>query len=279
MSNVRQMVVAVIALALPVWTGALFAEQAVVPIEATAQTEAGTGGGVDNGIAAEEAGTPANTVTGWVVDAGGWLGMGLDGAKHQQDAVASANMGSPLVILTDHGAVVYPVTLTAPSSPKANNARLLPFAGQRVTVTGQVIRRGRERGVVIETVAKAPGTEKTASFADRETTGVRLVARVADLSCWVGKGESGAAHVQCAQACAKAGEPLVLVSDSGYIYYPVSKTMPQGPADVATLMKYCEQKVQVTGRLIERGRERAIVIDNVTAYAPVTEQGSLRSDR
>ena len=279
MNNPRQMVVAVTALALLVWTGALFAEQAVIPTEANAQTEAGSGGGVGNGIAAEEVGTSANTVTGWVVDAGGWLGMGLDGAKHQQDAVASANMGSPLVILTDHGAVVYPVTLTAPSNPKASNAELSPFAGQRVTVTGQVIRRGRERGIVIGTVVKAPGAERTASSADRETANVRLVARVADLSCWIAKGESGAAHVQCAQACAKDGEPLVLVSDSGYIYYPVSKTMPQGPSDIATLLKYCEQKVQVTGRLIERGRERAIVIDNVAAYTPVTEQGNLRSEK
>jgi hypothetical protein len=40
------------------------------------------------------------------------------------------------------------------------------------------------------------------------------------------------------------------------------------------LMKYCEQKVQVRGRLIERGRERAIMIDNVVAYTPGTTQGS-----
>jgi hypothetical protein len=273
------MVVAMMALALLAWTGALYAEQDVVPVETNADAGVGIGGETGGGVAAEEAGTTANSVTGWVVDAGGWLGMGFDGAKHQQDAVASANMGSPLVILTEHGSVVYPVTLTVPSSPKTDNARLIPFAGQRVTVTGQVVRRGRERGIVIETVAKAAGTERTVSFPDRETANVQIVARVADLSCWVGKGESGAAHVQCAQACAKAGEPLVLVSDSGYIYYPVGKTMPAGPADVATLMQYCEQKVTVTGKLIERGRERAIMIDNVVAYAPGPVPGSVRSGK
>jgi hypothetical protein len=112
------------------------------------------------------------------------------------------------------------------------------------------------------------------SFAGRETANVRLVARVTDLSCWIGKGEAGAAHAQCAQACAKAGEPLVLVSDSGYIYYAVTQTMPSGPADNAMLMNYCEQKVQATGKLIMRGRERAIVIDNVAAYAPMSKPGS-----
>ena len=277
MSNTRQMVVAVIALALLVWTGALYAEQAAVPVESNADAEAGNGSATGGGIAPAGAEPAANSVTGWVVDAGGWLGMGLDGAKNQQDVVASANMGSPLVILTDHGAVVYPVSLAVPSSPNGNNARLMPFAGQRVTVTGQVIRRGNENGVVIETVTKAPGPEKTASFPSRESANVRLVARVSDLSCWVGKGESGAAHVQCAQACAGAGEPLVLVGDNAYIYYPVTQTVPAGPADIATLMQYCEKNVQVTGKLIERGRERAIVIDNVAEYAPGAKPASSSS--
>jgi len=268
------MVVAMIALALLAWAGALHAEESAVPVDNNADAEAGNVGGVGGGIAVEDTGTAVNSVTGWVVDVGGWLGMGFDGPEHQQDAVASAKTGLPLVILTDYGAVIYPVTLTAPASPKEDNDRLIPFAEQRVKITGRIIRRGRERGIVIETVAKAPGAERIASFAGRETANVRLVGRVADLSCWIGKGESGPAHVQCAQACAKAGEPLVLVNDSGYVYYPVTQTMPSGPAGNALLMNYCEQKVQVTGKLIERGRERAIVIDNVAAYTPMSKPGS-----
>jgi hypothetical protein len=268
------MVVAVIALALLAWTGALYAEDAAVPADNNATAEAGDAGGVGGGIAPEDTGAVVNSVTGWVVDASGWLGMGLYGAGHQQSAVASANKGTPLVILTGRGSVVYPVTLTTPASPKESNAKLIPFAEQRVTVTGKVIKRGRERGIIIDTVAKAPEPEKAVSFASRETANVRLVARVTDLNCWIGTGEHGAAHAECAQACAKAGEPLVLVSDSGYIYYPVTQTTPSGPADNAMLMNYCEQKVQVTGKVIERGRERAIVIDKVAAYAPMPKPGS-----
>ena len=274
MSNARQMVVGVIALALLAWTGALRAEENTIPVDNHADAEAGNGGGAGGGIAAADTATVASSVTGWVVDASCWLGKGIRGEKHQQCAVACANMGTPLVILTDRGSIVYPVMLTTPSSPKENNAQLIPFAEQRVTVTGKVIKRGRERGIVIETVAKAPEPEKAVSFAERETANVQLVARVADLSCWVGKGEAGPAHTKCAQACAKAGEPLVLVSDSGYVYYPVTQTMPSGPADNAMLMNYCEQKVQVTGKLIQRGRERAIVIDKVAAYAPKSKPGS-----
>ena len=274
MSNTRRIAVAVIALALLAWTGALYAEESTLPPDNNVSAEAGNVGGVGGGIAVADTGTMVSSVTGWVVDASCWLGKGIHGDKHQQCAVACANMGTPLVILTDRGSVVYPVMLTTPSSPKENNARLIPFAEQRVTVTGKVIKRGRERGIVIDSVARAPVPEKTVAFAGRETANVSLVARVTDLSCWIGKGEAGAAHVQCAQACAKAGEPLVLVSDSGYIYYPVTQTMPSGPAGNALLMNYCEQKVQATGKLIERGRERAIVIDKVVAYAPMPKPGS-----
>ncbi|HTW91154.1 MAG TPA: hypothetical protein VMH22_05540 [bacterium] len=279
MINAKPMVIGVIALALLAWTGALHAEEATAPADNNVDTEAGNVGGMCGGIAVEDTGAVVNSVTGWVVDASCWLGLGARGEKHQQCAVACANMGTPLVILTDRGTVIYPVMLTAPASPKENNAKLIPFAEQRVTVTGRVIKRGQERGIVIDTVATAPEPEKPVSFAGRETANVQLVARVSDLSCWIGKGEHGTNHAECAQACAQAGEPLVLVNDSGYIYYPVTQTMPSGPADNARLMNYCEQEVQVTGKIIQRGRERAVVIDKVAAYAPMPKPGSTGSGK
>jgi hypothetical protein len=279
MSDTRRMFVVLIALALLAWTGVLHAEEAVVPVDVNADAEAGDNGGAGGGIAGEDSATTVSSVTGWVVDASCWLGLGLRGEKHQQCAVACANMGTPLVILTDRGLVVYPVTLTTPASPKENNTKLIPFAEQRVTVTGRVIKRGREHGIVIDSVAKAPEPEKVVAFTGRETANVRLVARVTDLSCWIGKGEHGAAHAECAQACAQAGEPLILVNDSGYIYYPVTQTMPSGPADNAMLMKYCEQKVAVTGKVIERGRERAIVIDKVATYVMTPKPGSSQPEK
>jgi hypothetical protein len=273
MRNRRWIVAAVTAMAMLTGAGMLRAEEAALPTDNSADAEAANGGGAGGGVGMGETGVTVNSVTGWVVDAGGWLGMGFDGPEHLKDATASAQMGSPLVILTDKGSVVYPVMLTAPSSPKESNSQLIPYAGQHVTVAGKAIRRGREHGIVIETVAKTEGPDKPASFTSSETANVRLVARVTDLSCWVGRGERGAAHAACAQACAQAGEPLVLVSDSGYIYYPVTGTTPSGTVDNAILMNYCEKKVQVTGKVIERGRERAIVIDKVAAYVPMPKPG------
>ena len=66
---------------------------------------------------------------------------------------------------------------------------------------------------------------------------------------------------------ARFGEPLVLVDDSGYVLYPVTKSMPSGPASHYLLADHAERKVRVKGTLIERGKARAILIDNVSAYA------------
>src|SRR5947207_14566745 len=49
-----------------------------------------------------------------------------------------------------------------------------------------------------------------------------ITAQVADLNCNTTNGASGAGHKACAQACAKAGEPLGLLSSDGTMYVPVS---------------------------------------------------------
>ena len=79
MRSKRPMVVAVIALALLVWTGALYAEDVTVQADNNNNAEAGNGGGVGGGIAVVDTETVVNSVTGWVVDASCWLGKGARG--------------------------------------------------------------------------------------------------------------------------------------------------------------------------------------------------------
>ena len=217
MTKTRLTIVALAALALLVWQGALYAADAADAVPSEAPGAVGSNGG--SAAYATDATAATDTVIGWVVDANGWLGNGLRGAEHKQDAVADADLGTPLVILTDGGAIVYPVDMSVPSSPKANNNRLDPYTEQRVMVTGRVIDRGLEHAIVIDEVAAIP-EPKAAAASVRELPNAHIVARVTDLGCWLGKGEAGAAHAQCAQACAKAGEPLVLVDDAGQLYRP-----------------------------------------------------------
>jgi len=72
-----------------------------------------------------------------------------------------------------------------------------------------------------------------------------LTGQVIDVNCYTTMGASGAAHKQCADACAKAGVALAILSADGTIYMPVSSKAadPQN----ARLEPFAETQVKVTG--------------------------------
>jgi hypothetical protein len=88
-----------------------------------------------------------------------------------------------------------------------------------------------------------------------------ITAEVIDLSCKLVHGLSGPDHTMCAQVCADKGIPLALFSN-GEVYLPVSMGMP-GDGSNAQLKPFAEQKVQVKGKIIERGGVKAIVIEEI----------------
>jgi hypothetical protein len=89
-------------------------------------------------------------VKGSVLDSACAFTKGLKKPISPQCATACAKAGSPLVILSDHGVIFWPIADTTPSS--GQNDRLLPFAGQKVTVTGKVYERGGSTAIVIEQI-------------------------------------------------------------------------------------------------------------------------------
>lgn len=98
----------------------------------------------------------------------------------------------------------------------------------------------------------------------RETArDVTLTAEVIDLSCKVVHNLSGADHRMCAQVCADKGIPLALFAD-GQVYVPVSMDMPGAGAN-EQLKPFAEQRVTVTGKVIERGGIKSIVIEEIRA--------------
>lgn len=75
---------------------------------------------------------------------------------------------------------------------------------------------------------------------------VTLTGQVIDVYCYTSSGgaASGAGHKACAEACAKAGEPLAILAD-GVIYMAISAKPadPQNPR----LLPFAEGRVRVTG--------------------------------
>jgi predicted lipoprotein with Yx(FWY)xxD motif len=74
---------------------------------------------------------------------------------------------------------------------------------------------------------------------------VTITGHVIDVYCYSTLGAKGDAHKACATACAKAGEPLAILTGDGTIYMPVSNKPgdPQNPR----LLPFVEGEVTVTG--------------------------------
>ena len=89
---------------------------------------------------------------------------------------------------------------------------------------------------------------------------------VLDSACAFTKGLQKPISAQCAQACAKAGSPLVILADNGTIYWPIADTTPSAGQN-EKLMPFAGQRVTASGKVYARGGSSAIVIEKIAAEA------------
>ena len=91
------------------------------------------------------------TVSGWVLDSACAFTKGLDKPISRECAVACARKGSQLVILESDGSMFWPIAESMPA--EGQNARLLPYAGKRVKVSGKVYSKGGSQAIVISDIS------------------------------------------------------------------------------------------------------------------------------
>jgi hypothetical protein len=110
-------------------------------------------------------------------------------------------------------------------------------------------------------VAFVLGVMAWSSDAGKPTT---VKGYVLDSACAFTKGLKKPISADCATACAKAGSPLVILTDNGTIYWPIADTTPSsGQND--RLLPFAGQKVTASGKVFARGGSSAIVIEKVEA--------------
>jgi len=95
---------------------------------------------------------------------------------------------------------------------------------------------------------------------------------VLDSACAFTKGLKRPISPQCAQACAKAGSPLVILSDNGTIYWPIADTTPSSGQN-EKLLPFAGQRVTASGKAYQRGGSTAIVIDKIAAEPAHSKPG------
>ena len=117
--------------------------------------------------------------------------------------------------------------------------------------------------------AKAAGKEAApAKEATKEAAvGPRsIVGEVVDPACWIVNGAKGAAHKDCAIACAKAGQVLAVVESRTQKLYLVATDKP-GEDPNKGLIDYVGQMVVVKGRVYTRGGATGIKVTSVEPYS------------
>ena len=87
---------------------------------------------------------------------------------------------------------------------------------------------------------------------------------VLDSACAFTKGLKKPISSECATACAKAGSPLVILTDNGTIYWPIADTTPSSGQN-EKLLPFAGQRVTASGKVFQRGGSSALVIEKIEA--------------
>src|SRR5215475_15024727 len=85
---------------------------------------------------------------------------------------------------------------------------------------------------------------------------------VLDSACAFTKGLKKPISSDCATACAKAGSPLVILSDNGTIYWPIAETTPSSGQN-EKLMPFGGKMITANGKVFQRGGSSALVIEKI----------------
>ena len=89
---------------------------------------------------------------------------------------------------------------------------------------------------------------------------------VLDSACAFTKGLQKPISSECATACAKAGSPLVILTDNGTIYWPIADTTPSSGQN-EKLLPFAGQRVTASGKVFQRGGSSALVIEKIEALS------------
>ena len=129
--------------------------------------------------------------------------------------------------------------------------------------------------------SQAASQSRTSTVTDTPDEGVPMTVEglVRDVACPMQNHKSTATDfsLECARACAKSGSPLVILTKSDEMYFPMTDQMPD-TNQRARLVPYVGKYVRVTGTVRRRNGTRTIVIKNITEMKDVKLNTNLGGD-
>ena len=150
---------------------------------------------------------------------------------------------------------------TVTPAPKATTAAAKPVAPATAVKPAATAAKPAAAKATGATAAKAATEAEPVKVGSRS-----IVGEVVDPACWIVNGAKGAAHKDCAIACAKAGQVLAIVESRSQKLYLVATDKP-GEDPNKGLIDHVGQMVVVKGRVYTRGGATGIKVTSVEPYS------------
>ncbi|MFB3893844.1 MAG: hypothetical protein ACE15C_17670 [Phycisphaerae bacterium] len=90
---------------------------------------------------------------------------------------------------------------------------------------------------------------------------VTVKGEVVDLYCYLSVGAMGEKHKECAVTCAKAGNPIGLVTEKGVAYILMGKDMANPMRD--KFIEKMASTITVKGKVVEKGGLKGIQVESI----------------
>src|SRR5665213_376998 len=107
----------------------------------------------------------------------------------------------------------------------------------------------------------ALGLVVSSVFAQPKGDTVKVKGEVVDLWCYLEGGDHGAEHKECGVHCAKAGNPIGLLTEKGEIYVMMGIQDHQPGRDV--LIDKMAEMVTIEGTVVKKGGVQVIYVSSV----------------
>lgn len=101
-----------------------------------------------------------------------------------------------------------------------------------------------------------------AAATDTGKQSVSVKGYVLDSACAFTKNLKKPISAECAVACAKAGSPLVILSDDGVVHWPIADATPASGQN-ERLLPFAGQRIAARGKVFQRGGSKALVIEKI----------------
>ena len=143
------------------------------------------------------------------------------------------------------------------------------LAGQKATLSGNIV--GSDLQVSSVAAVQPPPPVSTDSDPPPPSTTIEGLVR--DIACPIQNKAATATkfNLKCAQECARLGSPLIVLTQDGTLYTPISESMPDQDQR-KRLLPFLGRYVRVTGPVFERNGTHAIAIRTIEELTGVQVQ-------